>query len=144
MEIIVMVFETLRVSHGAVRLGDERGRTQQDNSNIYCQDCKISWLNRIEVYFSSLNSRSTFVVKILFSVDVDGFAAHRLPETNSKTSLACKFDGEHATEEDLQDDYAKSFAVFINGRGMCSRILISERATDDSFFNAYEGSIDTN
>ena len=48
-------------------------------------------------------------------------------------------------EEDWQHDYAKSFAVFINGRGMRSRTNVGERVTDDSFFlifNAYHGCID--
>jgi len=43
-------------------------------------------------------------------------------------------------EEDWQHDYAKSFGVFINGRGMRARTSLGERVTDDSFyiiFNAY-------
>jgi glycogen operon protein len=49
------------------------------------------------------------------------------------------------TEEDWQHDYAKSFGVFINGRGMRARTIFGERVTDDSFyiiFNAYQGYID--
>ena len=56
-----------------------------------------------------------------------------------------KFDGEHMKEEDWQHDYAKSFSVFINGRGMHARTTVGERVTDDSFyiiFNAYHGCID--
>jgi len=56
-----------------------------------------------------------------------------------------KFDGHHMTEADWQHDYAKSFGVFINGRGMTSRTATGERVTDDSFyiiFNSYHGYID--
>ena len=48
-------------------------------------------------------------------------------------------------EEDWQHDYAKSFGVFINGRGMRSRTSFGVRVIDDSFyiiFNAYHGYID--
>ena len=48
-------------------------------------------------------------------------------------------------EEDWQHDYAKSFGVFINGRGMRTRTALGIRVTDDSFyiiFNAYNGYID--
>ncbi len=56
-----------------------------------------------------------------------------------------KFDGEHMKEEDWQHDYAKSFGVFINGRGIHVRTSIGERVTDHCFyiiFNAYHGCID--
>ncbi|CAF4290886.1 unnamed protein product, partial [Rotaria sordida] len=56
-----------------------------------------------------------------------------------------KFDGNHMTDEDWQHDYAKSFGVFINGRGMQGRTVFGVRVTDDNFyiiFNAYHGYID--
>lgn len=56
-----------------------------------------------------------------------------------------KFDGQHMQDEDWQHDYAKSFGVFINGRGMQARTIYGVRVTDDSFyiiFNAYSGYID--
>ena len=56
-----------------------------------------------------------------------------------------KFDGQHMKEEDWQHDHAKSFGVFINGRGMRARTILGVRVTDDSFyiiFNAYHGFID--
>jgi isoamylase len=55
------------------------------------------------------------------------------------------FDGQHMKEEDWQHDYAKSFGVFINGRGMRARTTLGVRVTDDNFyiiFNAYHGCID--
>ncbi len=56
-----------------------------------------------------------------------------------------KFDGTHMQEEDWQREYVKSFAVFINGRGMRSRTSLGVRVLDDSFyiiFNTYNGCID--
>jgi glycogen operon protein len=47
-------------------------------------------------------------------------------------------------EHDWQHDYAKSFAVFISGRGTHSRTSLGLRIIDDSFyiiFNAYHGYI---
>ena len=56
-----------------------------------------------------------------------------------------KFDGTHMQEEDWERDCAKSFGVFINGRGMRSLTSMGVRVVDDSFFiifNAYNGCID--
>jgi glycogen operon protein len=47
-------------------------------------------------------------------------------------------------EEDWQHEHAKSFGVFINGRGMRARSSLGIRVIDDSFyiiFNAYHGYI---
>jgi isoamylase len=55
-----------------------------------------------------------------------------------------KFDGQHMKEEDWQHTYAKSFGIFINGHGMCSRSSFGRQFIDDSFyiiFNAYHGYI---
>jgi glycogen operon protein len=49
------------------------------------------------------------------------------------------------TEEQWEDGFAKSLAVFLNGEGITSRGTHGERITDDSFmlmFNAHHEPID--
>ena len=129
-------------------LGDELSRTQQGNNNAYCQDNEISWLNwdkadKVLLAFTQkliklrrnhpvFRRRTWFRGRPVAPGEIDDIAWF-------------KFDGQYMQEEDWQHDYAKSFGVFINGRGMRFRTLLGERVTDDSFyiiFNAYHGYID--
>ena len=131
-----------------VRLGDELGRTQRGNNNAYCQDNDISWLDWLNADKDLLR----FVQQLIaFRRQHPAFRRRkwfrgRPVNPGEIEDIAWfKFDGEHMKEEDWQRDYAKSFAVFINGRGMRSRTAQGVRVTDDSFyiiFNAYHGFID--
>jgi isoamylase len=129
-------------------LGDELGRTQQGNNNAYCQDNEISWLNwdqadkvlltftqkliKLRRTHAALRRRTWFRGKPISPGEIADIAWF-------------KFDGQHMQEEDWQHGHAKSFGVFINGRGMRNRTSLGTRVTDDSFyiiFNAYNGCID--
>jgi glycogen operon protein len=129
-------------------LGDELGRTQNGNNNAYCQDNEISWLNwqnadQVLLKFTQkliqlrrqhpvFRRRTWFRGQPVKGGEIEDIAWF-------------KFDGEHMKEEDWQHDYAKSFGVFINGRGMRARTSLGVRVTDDSFyiiFNSYHGYID--
>ena len=138
----------LTLCEGELPLGDEFGRTQQGNNNAYCQDNEISWVNWLDADGDLLR----FVQQLIhFRRQHPVFRRRRwfrgTPITPGEIEDIAwfTFDGEHMKEEDWQHDYAKSFGVFINGRGMRSRTTLGERVTDDSFyiiFNAYHGYID--
>ncbi len=129
-------------------LGDELGRTQQGNNNAYCQDNEISWLNwqnadKILLEFTqkliSLRRQHPVFRRRTW------FRGQPVKPGEIEDIAWFKFDGQYMTEEDWQHDYAKSFGVFINGRGMRARTSLGERVTDDSFyiiFNAYHGYIE--
>jgi isoamylase len=128
--------------------GDEFSRTQQGNNNAYCQDNEISWIN----WGKSDQELLDFTRKL---IDLrrrhpvfrrrKWFRGQAIKPGENEDIAWFKFDGAHMLDEDWQVDHAKSFAVFINGRGMRSRTSVGVRVVDDSFyiiFNAYSGCID--
>ncbi|MCF0040686.1 glycogen debranching protein GlgX [Dyadobacter fanqingshengii] len=136
---------TLFLSQGVPMLvaGDEWGRTQGGNNNAYCQDNEISWLDWEKVDPDLL----TFTQKLIaFS------KAHRtfrrrdwfrgLPIKGKGLEDIAWFlpDGSEMPEENWNHDYAKSLAVFLNGKGIRHVNKKGEPIHDDSFymiFNAH-------
>jgi glycogen operon protein len=129
-------------------LGDEFGRTQQGNNNAYCQDNEISWLN----WQNADQALLKFTQKLIHLRRTHPvfrcrtwFRGQPVKHSEIEDIAWFKFDGQYMTEEDWQHDHAKSFGVFINGRGMRARTSLGVRVTDDSFyiiFNSYHGYID--
>ncbi|CAF1252071.1 unnamed protein product [Rotaria sp. Silwood1] len=141
---------TLFLSQGIPMLvaGDELGRTQQGNNNAYCQDNEISWLN----WKKADKVLLAFTQKLIQLRRQHPVFRRRTWFRGQPVKLGelediawFNFGGHHMTDEDWQHDYAKSFGVFINGRGMQARTSLGVRITDDNFyiiFNAYNGYID--
>ncbi|CAF1276014.1 unnamed protein product [Didymodactylos carnosus] len=127
---------------------DELSRTQQGNNNAYCQDNEISWLNW-DNCDQQLLAFTQKLIELRRRHPVfrrrRWFRGQPVKDGEIEDIAWFKFDGKHMQEEDWQHDYAKSFGVFINGRGMRSRTSLGVRVVDDSFyiiFNAYHGCID--
>jgi isoamylase len=128
--------------------GDELGRTQQGNNNAYCQDNEISWLNW-EKADQDLLLFTRKLIELRRRHPVfrrrQWFRGHPIKEGGIEDIAWFNFDGSYMQDEDWQRDRNKSFAVFINGRGMRARTILGQRVVDDSFyliFNAYKGCID--
>ncbi|MCE7068497.1 glycogen debranching protein GlgX [Dyadobacter sp. CY326] len=141
---------TLFLSQGVPMLvaGDEWGRTQGGNNNAYCQDNEISWLNWDKADQELLG----FTQKLIaFS------KAHRtfrrrdwfrgLPIKGIGLEDIAWFlpNGEEMPEENWGHDYAKSLAVYLNGKGIRHVNKKGEPIYDDSFyivFNAHYEPVD--
>jgi isoamylase len=140
---------TLFISQGVPMIvaGDELGRTQGGNNNAYCQDNEISWINWQDadqelllftkklIHFSKRHPvfcrRSWFMGRQIKGTGLEDIAWF-LPE------------GWEMTEENWNQDFAKSLAVFLFGRGIHADGPRGEKITDDSFyiiFNAFEESL---
>lgn len=136
---------TLLLSQGVPMLvaGDEFGRTQQGNNNAYCQDNELSWLDwqaadqqllqftRQLIHFQKRHPifarRRWFKGQPIKGVGLEDIAWF-LP------------DGAPMTEENWNQGFAKSLAVFLNGRAIRSVGPRGEPIIDDSFyvvFNAH-------
>jgi glycogen operon protein len=141
---------TLFLSQGVPMLvaGDEISRTQGGNNNAYCQDNEISWLDwasadkdllRFTQQLIHLRSshpvfcrRRWFKGQPIKGIGLEDIAWF-LPE------------GYEMTEENWSQDYARSLAVYLNGRGLRSVGPKGEQIIDDSFyiiFNAYHEGLD--
>jgi len=133
---------TLFLSQGIPMLvaGDELGRTQQGNNNSYCQDNEISWINweaadqelieftgklihlrREHAVFSRKNWFKGTPVKANGIEDIAWF----LP------------DGGAMTDENWQEGYAKSVAIYLNGSGLNTVDHNGNKVVDDNFYVIY-------
>jgi glycogen operon protein len=140
---------TLFLSQGVPMLlaGDELGRTQRGNNNAYCQDNYISWVD----WAAADEDLLAFTRKLIRLRKAHPVFCRRrwfqgLPIKGSGVEDIAWFlpEGTEMTDENWSHDYAKSLAVFLNGKGLRSRGPSGEQIVDDSFyviFNAYHGPI---
>ncbi len=144
---------TLMVSQGVPMLahGDELGRTQQGNNNVYAQDNELSWVNwdldqdqldLIEFTSGLIALRKAHPVlrrRRFFAGD----AKH-----GGQSSLGdiewFKPDGSQMDDSDWNSGFARSLMVFLNGDAIPEPDFMGRRITDDHFlllFNAHSDSI---
>jgi glycogen operon protein len=129
---------TLLLSQGVPMIahGDELGRIQQGNNNVYCQDNELSWVN-----WSHLHARdATNDTQIgeaqsqaltQFTARVAAlraehpifrrqrfFQGRTIRGSNVEDIAWLRPNGEQMTDEDWDTGYARSVAVFLNGQGI--------------------------
>ena len=131
---------TLFLSQGVPMLlgGDEIGRTQQGNNNAYCQDGEISWYDW-ESADVGLHEYTRELIDLRRNHPVfrrrrwfQGRAIRGVPELEW-----LKPDGTEMSEEDWNNGFAKSLAVFLNGETIASPGPHGERVVDASFYIAF-------
>lgn len=139
---------TLLLSQGVPMIahGDELGRTQQGNNNVYCQDSELSWIDWDNADTELLEfTRKVSELRAAHPVfrrrrffngrPVRQPGEPRLPDIGWYAP-----DGSEMTDEDWDTGYAKSMAVYLNGQGIPDLDERGQRITDDSFylcFNAH-------
>jgi glycogen operon protein len=140
---------SLFLSQGVPMLvaGDEISRTQNGNNNAYCQDNEISWLDWAKADTKLLE----FTRKLIqLRKNHPVFCRRRwykgLPIKGVGLEDIAWFqpEGTEMTEENWNQDFAKSLGVFLNGRGLRAVGPRGEHIMDDSFyiiFNAHHESL---
>jgi glycogen operon protein len=141
---------TLFLSQGVPMLvaGDESGRTQHGNNNAYCQDSEISWLN----WEASDKELFEFTKNIVaFCKAHPTFRRRRWfqgrPIKGSEVHDIMWFlpGGEQMSEQNWENDFAKSLGVYLDGKGIKDVDYKSQKVVDDSFyiiFNAHHEPLD--
>ncbi|MDO5711560.1 MAG: glycogen debranching protein GlgX, partial [Micrococcales bacterium] len=145
---------TLLVSQGVPMIahGDELGRTQGGNNNVYCQDNKISWIDwnlgreqEQQLAFASLvvdlrKQHPVFRRRRFFRGGPDHGGTSDLHDI-----VWLRVDGTEMVEQDWQTGYARTLAVFLNGDAIFEPGPLGQRVRDDSFillFNAHSEPVD--
>jgi isoamylase len=147
------IMATLMLSQGTPMIahGDEMGRTQQGNNNVYCQDSELSWMDW------SLADKNADLLD--FTRKVTGlrtehpvfrrrrfFAGQPIRRGDEVRDIAWLTPaGQEMTPEDWDSDFGKSIAVFLNGDALPEPDRRGERMVDDSFllcFNAHDHVVD--
>jgi isoamylase len=132
---------TLFLSQGVPMLlhGDELGRTQGGNNNVYAQDNETSWvdwerakdfevLTQFVAQLARLRKQHPVFRRRRF------FRGRPVKGTQIEDIGWFTPAGEWMSEEDWESGFAKSVAVFLNGEGIREPDARGERVTDDSFF----------
>lgn len=141
---------TLFLSQGVPMIvaGDEIGRTQKGNNNAYCQDNEISWLNWEEADSEFL----AFTQNVIRLTKIHPtFCRRRWFQGQKIRGIGLEDiawflpDGSEMGDEHWNNDYAKSLAIYLNGRGLHAVGTRGENIVDDSFylvFNAHHEPLD--
>ncbi|MGI9529672.1 MAG: glycogen debranching enzyme, partial [Acidimicrobiia bacterium] len=143
------ILATMLLSQGVPMLlaGDEFGRTQRGNNNAYCQDNEISWYDWASIDEDLLDFCRELVA---FRKDHPVFRRRRWFEGRSvrgsdHDDIAWyNTDGSPMSDHDWRQGYAKSLAVYLNGKGITTTDRLGQRVVDDSFlvlFNAHSAPV---
>ncbi len=144
---------TLMLSQGTPMIahGDEFGRTQNGNNNVYCQDSELSWMDWSLVdknadllafarRVSTLRKRHPVFRRRRF---FEGEPIRSGDEVRDITWLNPS--SREMTHEDWGESIHKCVAVFLNGEAISAPNDRGERVVDDSFllcFNAGEDPVE--
>ncbi|OBK40439.1 glycogen debranching enzyme GlgX [Mycobacterium sp. 1245111.1] len=147
------IMATLMVSQGTPMIahGDEMGRSQQGNNNVYCQDSELSWMDWSLVDKNSdLLEFARKVTALRKSHPVfrrrrffDGEPIRSGDEVRDIAWLTPA--GKEMRHDDWGGEFGKSIAVFLNGDAIPEPNARGERVVDDSFlmcFNAHDHEVD--
>ncbi|MCY7421965.1 MAG: glycogen debranching protein GlgX [Chitinophagaceae bacterium] len=141
---------TMFLSQGVPMLvaGDEWGRTQHGNNNAYCQDNQISWLNW-EAADEELLGFTRKIIRFRNRHPVfrrrNWFKGQPVKGQGLEDIAWFMPAGTEMTEQNWNEDFAKSLGVYLNGQGIHSLGPRGEQVIDDSFyiiFNAFHETLD--
>ncbi|MGI5129444.1 glycogen debranching protein GlgX [Pseudonocardia sp. CA-107938] len=146
---------TTLLSQGVPMLlhGDELGRTQQGNNNVYCQDGPISWVDwSLATKNAGLVGFTSGMVALRAAHPVfrrrrffDGRPIARARGASLPDIAWFTPTGEEMAEPDWDSGFGKCVTVFLNGDGITEPDPRGEKVHDDSFlvaFNAHYEDID--
>jgi glycogen operon protein len=130
---------TLLLSQGVPMVlgGDEVGRTQGGNNNAYCQDNEISWYD-----WENVDGELLDFCRRLIRYRKDhpvfsrrGWFQGRPIHGNEANDIAWfTMDGKQMVEKDWGQGFAKTLAVFLNGKTIPNPNPRGEPTVDDTFY----------
>jgi isoamylase len=137
---------TLFLSQGVPMLvhGDELGRTQHGNNNVYAQDNETAWVDWERA--KEFEVLSDFVARLARLRHGHPIFRRRRHFRGRPISGASVEDigwftpsGEPMSDRDWDEGYARSVAVFLNGDAIRELDSRGGKVTDDSFFLLFNG-----
>jgi glycogen operon protein len=137
---------TLFLSQGVPMLlhGDELGRTQHGNNNVYAQDNELAWIDWERAKdFEVLSEFTGRLARLRHNHPVFRRRRHFQGRVVKGTEIQdigwFTPAGDWMTEDDWDSGFAKSVAVFLNGEGIREPDMRGEPIKDDSFFLLFNG-----
>ncbi len=133
------ILTTLLLSQGVPMIshGDELGRTQRGNNNVYCQDNELSWidwkaardqevLTEFTARLARLRTEHPIFRRQRF------FQGRPLRGTGVDDIAWLRPDGQHMSDEDWRG-HTPSVMIYLNGEGIPDRDDLGEQVVDRSF-----------
>jgi isoamylase len=141
---------TLFLSQGVPMIvsGDELGRTQRGNNNAYCQDNEISWINwqnQDKEFLAYCQKLIHFYRRHPAFSRKRWFKGQPIKGIGVEDIAWFQPNGTEMTEENWSHDFAKSFAMFLNGKALRTMDENGNPIHDDNFyliFNAHYDGLD--
>nr|WP_250323958.1 glycogen debranching protein GlgX [Williamsia sp. CHRR-6] len=147
------ILATLALSQGTPMIahGDEMGRTQLGNNNVYCQDSALSWMDWT---LAQTNADLVEFTRRAFKLRRQHpvfrrrrfFAGRPIRSGDQVRDIAWLTpSAQEMTEADWDSGFGKSLAVYLNGNGIREKNAQGSKVVDDSFlmlFNAHHEPID--
>ncbi len=137
---------TLFLSQGVPMLlhGDELGRTQGGNNNVYAQDSELAWIDWERAKdFEVLSDFTARLSQLRHDHPVFRRRRHfrgRVVKGSTIEDIGWFTPaGEWMGEDDWESGYARSVAVFLNGEAIREPDARGEPVIDDSFFLLFNG-----
>ncbi len=137
---------TLFLSQGVPMLlhGDELGRTQGGNNNVYAQDSEIAWVDwdrakDYEVLTEFVSRLSQLRREHPIFRRRKHFRGRPVKDTDIEDIGWFTPAGEAMSDDDWEHGITMSVTVFLNGEGIRDPDARGERVTDDSFFLLFNG-----
>ncbi|HEU0192104.1 MAG TPA: glycogen debranching protein GlgX [Mycobacterium sp.] len=147
------IMATLMLSQGTPMIahGDEMGRTQHGNNNVYCQDSELSWMDwslaesaADQVAFTRLVTRLRADHPVLRRRRFfEGRPIRGGDETRDIAWLTPA--GHEMTQQDWDSQLGRCVMVFLNGEALPEPDARGQRIVDDSFllcFNSADHPVD--
>ena len=142
---------TLMLSQGVPMIshGDEIGRTQQGNNNVYCQDNELSWVDwdldderESMLEFTRLVAKMRREHPVLRRRRFFAGAPHHGGESSVGDIEWFKPNGEHMNDSDWDESFARSLMVFLNGNAILEPDTRGNRIVDSSMLLLFNGAPD--
>ena len=135
------IMATLLLSQGVPMIahGDELGRTQGGNNNVYCQDNEIAWVDwDVASEHSALTEFTARLTKLRAEHPLFRrqrfFEGRPLRGGGGNDDIAwLRTDGQQMSDEDWDGHHTQSLTIYLNGRGIPDRDDLGELVIDDSF-----------
>ena len=145
------ILATLLLSQGTPMLehGDEMGRTQHGNNNVYCQDSPLSWMDwspaASDADLLEFTRRASALRAAHRVFRRRRFFAGRPVRDEHRPDIAWLTpSGREMTTEDWDSGFGKGLVVYLGGDAIREPDQRGRRVVDDSFllfFNAHDGDL---
>ena len=133
--------------------GDEMGRTQGGNNNVYCQDNEIAWMDWSLLDKQKSSELYTFTKRVIaIRHNHPVFRRQRFfsggplgADVRDRDVAWLVPSGRLMTQDDWDHDFGKALMVYLNGNAITERDQSGQEIKDDSFimmFNAHDEEIE--